>query len=746
MIRKATALALLVLLGIAYAGPTPIKPGNIDTMSLYNVRAYGAKCDGTTDDTTAIQAALDAAGTAHGTVFVPPTTNGCVFTNLKLPPYIKLKGEHMWQSSLTRKAGSTGTAIREKTVGEGNPYGATGIWIEDLNVDGNSTTGDGIDIGNQTPAYQLSTLAGMRDVYVVRFTSGIGMKINSNASSFDYVWSNGNQDGFYIAGGGANIFHSIFAEANTRYQIRLADTSDKIFGVQIEDSSSSTNPCILVEASNNLIDGVYVAININKNEIVNDAVGANRNTFRDVTLYPNGHTWTHVIYDAVWSTGTGATDFNISSYTIGESTGVASWYINQTTGHTSKTAAELSTFYQLASTSDATVGGILDVNNNLAKFGGSSDGLAYISGDELDFHFADNSTQAGYINYHGYNNTLTQYRDLDIRDGRANQVALFQGSTKAATFYGAVTASTNLTITGDTVHNGNTTIGDASADALTVTATATFAPTATFTNGATGINGYSSTYFEFNDDWLERGSPTSTFHQPWQAEVNGTGAIGATPDNSGAAGRPGIQEIGTGSTATGRVSWITSKSAFVFQAGDTFAAQFVGGWPTLSTATEGYSVKIGFFDTTATTDQTDGCYVLYDERQSASAPTTGSRPAAGAHTLSCVCATNSVRTQYPMDGSTVSDESFTTVAATASALTWPSTGVFRFKIVVTGTTRAEFYVNNVKSCDINTHMPSGVARATGEGWSILKSVSAGVASLMDFDFTNIAFTLGSARS
>jgi hypothetical protein len=48
--------------------------GAADNMGRFNVRSFGAKGDGETDDTKAIQAALDAASKVSGTVFVPAGT------------------------------------------------------------------------------------------------------------------------------------------------------------------------------------------------------------------------------------------------------------------------------------------------------------------------------------------------------------------------------------------------------------------------------------------------------------------------------------------------------------------------------------------------------------------------------------------------------------------------------------------------------------------------------------------------
>ena len=58
---------------------------------VYNVRAYGAKCDGSTDDYTAIQAAINAAETVNGIVFIPSAT--CISSQpLLINKQITLKG------------------------------------------------------------------------------------------------------------------------------------------------------------------------------------------------------------------------------------------------------------------------------------------------------------------------------------------------------------------------------------------------------------------------------------------------------------------------------------------------------------------------------------------------------------------------------------------------------------------------------------------------------------------------------
>lgn len=62
---------------------------------VFNVKAYGAKGNGTTDDTTAIQAAIDAAAKVAGIVYFPPTASKyLVATYLILPKGVTLKGNN----------------------------------------------------------------------------------------------------------------------------------------------------------------------------------------------------------------------------------------------------------------------------------------------------------------------------------------------------------------------------------------------------------------------------------------------------------------------------------------------------------------------------------------------------------------------------------------------------------------------------------------------------------------------------
>lgn len=299
---------------------------------------------------------------------------------------------------------------------------------------------------------------------------------------------------------------------------------------------------------------------------------------------------------------------------------------------------------------------------------------------------------------------------------------------------GAVTlnVSDSPTFSGSVTVQGNTTLGNAATDTIT------------FLNGPTGVNGYDGTSFEWNEEWLSGAiAPTASANWPlggnWLASANGTGLFTA---GVGTTTRPGIIEFGTSTSATGRSSIGTNPALIDFNSGSwTFEA--VVGFPTLSVVAQEYAALIGFLDDVTSVNQVDGCYFLYDRAGTATDPGTGADGTGD--TWKCWCASNSTRTGYLMNGVAVSDESFTTVSQSVAALTLPSTNIYRLKIVMTGTTRAEFYVNGTKSCNISTNIPSGSARLTGAAHTLIKS-NGTTSRTMDLDFTRLAVTLNAARS
>ena len=76
---------------------------NLSPRSALNVMNYGAKCDGITVDTTAIQAGFTAAG-AGGTVLIP-TNSTCITGPLTMPGFFTLRGENKFNVDFESRPG-----------------------------------------------------------------------------------------------------------------------------------------------------------------------------------------------------------------------------------------------------------------------------------------------------------------------------------------------------------------------------------------------------------------------------------------------------------------------------------------------------------------------------------------------------------------------------------------------------------------------------------------------------------------
>lgn len=88
-------------------------PKHVTVGSLvFNVLDYGAKGDGTTDDTTAIQAAIDAATatTGMGIVFLP--RGNFTVSTLTMKPFVTIRGAGRYRTTITARPGASAAMIQ----------------------------------------------------------------------------------------------------------------------------------------------------------------------------------------------------------------------------------------------------------------------------------------------------------------------------------------------------------------------------------------------------------------------------------------------------------------------------------------------------------------------------------------------------------------------------------------------------------------------------------------------------------
>lgn len=120
------------------AGVTPVSYA----YAVYNVKRYGAKGDGATDDTAAIQTALNLAGsTGLASVFFPNGNYKVTSTLIIKGENITLYGEGVWASTVT--SAITGSAAPSLFSWTANAPGTQGqlLQVQGIRFSGNSLTG-----------------------------------------------------------------------------------------------------------------------------------------------------------------------------------------------------------------------------------------------------------------------------------------------------------------------------------------------------------------------------------------------------------------------------------------------------------------------------------------------------------------------------------------------------------------------------------------------------------------------------
>lgn len=153
-----------------------------------NVKAHGAVGDGSNDDTSAVQAAIDALGSSRGTVFFPPgqykvTSSLSVGTTGTTTIGVKFVG-----------AGTRATRIEPSAAFASDPVilftNARHCHVEDMSIRGNASTSpeSGIEFHVNNPGTEAPTACVVRNVTFGAVAAGDGsnmvdgIRVTANAS------------------------------------------------------------------------------------------------------------------------------------------------------------------------------------------------------------------------------------------------------------------------------------------------------------------------------------------------------------------------------------------------------------------------------------------------------------------------------------------------------------------------------------------------------------------------------------
>ena len=247
-IQSLLALALLLLPLESVAQPSTLKgcaPAPKSPLTI-NVKDKGAKGDGQTDDTAALQRAIDAVGKKGGTVFVP---DGTYMINAVGPKQVSLKSA----TTLKLSAGATLKAIPNAE----KAYSILTISaVSDVAVVGGTLLGDRDEHQGSAGEWGMGIMVmeGAERITIDRVTSR-------------KMWG----DGFYVGSGKHVTFCSVVADRNRRQGLSITQAHDVTVTDSVFSNTRGTDPSAGIDLEPDRPDQTITRVLIRRSKFLRNA-------------------------------------------------------------------------------------------------------------------------------------------------------------------------------------------------------------------------------------------------------------------------------------------------------------------------------------------------------------------------------------------------------------------------------------------------------------------------------------------
>jgi polygalacturonase len=213
---------------------------------VVNVKDKSAKGDGRTNDTKAIQAAIDAVGGTGGTVLIPAGTY--------MVETVKKKGRLMLKGDMTLKLAAG--AVLKAIPNDQRKYAVLSISaVADVNVVGGRLEGD------RSEHRGKSGEAGMG----IRIDAGAERIIVSGVTARN-MWG----DGFYVEGAKDIKFCGVTADNNRRQGLSIVEADDVLVTGSVFSNTHGTRPSAGIDLEPDRAEQKVVNVRIETSKFINN--------------------------------------------------------------------------------------------------------------------------------------------------------------------------------------------------------------------------------------------------------------------------------------------------------------------------------------------------------------------------------------------------------------------------------------------------------------------------------------------